>query len=489
MPEKQSVCPALLIQGGASQIAAQFCHSGWKLDPLVRKEAPLYLSEGTSVDLDLAVVGGGLAGLSAAALVARTGRSVVIFEQAGDVGGRAVTQVRQGISFNLGPHALYFLGHAFKLLGELGVSFTGRVPSPGKSCLLTEDGLTPLPHGLASLLRSRLFSLRDKTRLIRFLATLGGLKTFDSNGISLSEWVRSTFGAGNAASFLLALFRVTTYADDADQISAGAALAQLKLALEGNVWYIDGGWQTLIDGLRCGATQAGATIRTGTRVMSVCSGENGLAIGLASGEVVKSRTAIVAVPPKAAVDLLRLAPETSLARWTAGSVPVKAACLDLALDRLERPRNRFALGLDRPFYYSVHSAAAKLAPAGISVLHVMKYLREGTDSHPELIEQELEYLLDRLQPGWRSHTVARRYLPGMTVSHSLPLASEYGLRGRPVVSASGHANVFLAGDWVGPAGMLADASAASARSAAQHALVVLAQTSHAPNREPIHVAR
>ena len=93
-------------------------------------------------------------------------------------------------------------------------------------------------------------------------------------------------------------------------------------------------------------------------------------------------------------------------------MPIKAACLDVALDRLERPRQRFALGLDRPFYYSVHSAAAKLAPEGISVVHVMKYLATTDASSPaESIEQELEGCLDRLQPGWRSHTVARRYLP------------------------------------------------------------------------------
>ena len=84
-------------------------------------------SENGSSDLDLVVVGGGLAGLSAAALVAQAGRSVAVFEQADEVGGRAATQVRQGISFNLGPHALYFLGHAFKLLRELGVSFTGSI--------------------------------------------------------------------------------------------------------------------------------------------------------------------------------------------------------------------------------------------------------------------------------------------------------------------------------------------------------------------------
>ncbi len=134
----------------------------------------------------------------------------------------------------------------------------------------------------------------------------------------------------------------------------------------------------------------------------------------------RSRTAVVAVAPKAACELLGAAANTPLSCWTAGSVPIKAACLDVALDRLERPRERFALGLDRPFYYSVHSAAAKLAPEGISVVHVMKYLGGRADSSAETIEQELESCLDRMQPGWRSHTVTRRYLPGMTVSYSLP---------------------------------------------------------------------
>ena len=178
-----------------------------------------------------------------------------------------------------------------------------------------------------------------------------------------------------------------------------------------------------------------------------------------------------------------------LARWTARSVPIKAACLDVALDRLERPAHRFALGLDRPYYYSVHSAAAKLAPEGISVVHVMKYLRHGAASPAEEIEQELEGCLDRIQPGWRSHTVVRRYLPSMTVSHSLPLASENGLAGRPAVSATGHANVFLAGDWVGPEGLLADAAAASARSAAHHVLAFLPRNQAAMAKEIVDVSR
>ena len=318
------------------------------------------IRETGSTDVDLAVVGGGLAGLSAAALVAQTGQSVILFEQASDVGGRGATQVRQGIYFNLGPHALYCLGQAFRLMRDLEIPFTGNVPSPGKSRLLTSGGRDhPLPRGL---------------------------------------------------------------------------------------------------------------------------------IQMATGEVVRSGTAVVAVAPKTACDLLQLPPDAPLARWTANSMPVRAACLDVALKRLDRPRQRFALGLDRPFYYSVHSAAAKLAPEGTSVVHVMKYLRDESSVQTDAIETELEGCLDRLQPGWRSHTIARRYLPNMTVAHSLPLAREDGLAGQPAVSLAEHPNVFLAGDWVGPEALLADAAAASARSSARHVLAALAQTGAETMRESLHVA-
>ena len=133
---------------------------------------------------------------------------------------------------------------------------------------------------------------------------------------------------------------------------------------------------------------------------------------------------------------------------------------------------RFALGLDEPHYYSVHSTTARLAPDGVVVLHAMRYL--GTGATPaKAVEAELESLLDRMQPGWRAHVVARRFLPGLTVSHSQPRAADGGLAGRPGAVVNGRPGVFLAGDWVGDRGMLADAAAASARAAAQAALASL----------------
>jgi hypothetical protein len=82
--------------------------------------------------------------------------------------------------------------------------------------------------------------------------------------------------------------------------------------------------------------------------------------------------------------------------------------------------------------------------------------------------------------------MARRYLPGMTVAHGLPVGQENGLRGRPNAAVSERPQVFLAGDWVGPAGMLADASVASAAEAARRVLTILERTPSA-DRSSAHV--
>jgi phytoene dehydrogenase-like protein len=443
--------------------------------------------EAPAFQADLIVVGGGLAGLSAAALVARAGRSVIVLEQASRLGGRAATQVRQGIHWNLGPHALYCHGHAFRLLKDLGVTFTGRLPNPGRGLLVGAAASYPLPAGVGSLLGSRWLTIRERWRLIRVLTMLKQVDAHRFDGVPVREWLARTAGAGNLSLLLNALLRLGTYADDPEAISAGAAIAQLKLALAGNVWYIDGGWQTLVDGLRDRAVEHGASVRTGARVVSVRCDSEGVSVQLASGEDLRGRAAILAIEPGKTCDLLELPDDSMLRRWIAASVPVRAAYLDVALSRLPRPDQRFGLGLDRPLYFSVHSAAAKLAPEGIAVVQVMKYLGNDTTTPSQAVEQELEHFLDQLQPDWRQHTLSRRFVPGMTVAHSLPCAVENGLAGRPSVRISERPDVFLAGDWVGPEGLLADAAAASAQEAARSALDLLARRPVA-ERSHVHVA-
>ena len=244
----------------------------------------------------------------------------------------------------------------------------------------------------------------------------------------------------------------------------------------------------MVDGLRDRAIEAGAEIRTGARAESVRSEGGGVSVQLAGGGVLRGRAAVLAVEPDEVIDLLELPEDEPLSRWASGRSRVRAASLDVALDRLPNPETRVAFGLDGPLYYSVHSASAKLAPEGVAVLHVMKYLRDDPAEPAEGVEGELEALLDRLQPGWRTFVVERRFLPAMTVSHALPRADEGGLAARPAVTVRERPDVFLAGDWVGSRGMLADAAAASAEEAAGLVLAALDRDEVRPDRSLSHVA-
>src|SRR5437899_2629571 len=79
--------------------------------------------------LDIAVIGGGLGGLTVAIFLARSGRKVCLFEQTHSLGGRAKTMIHQGFNFNLGAHALYRKGSAMAVLKELGINPEGAKPA------------------------------------------------------------------------------------------------------------------------------------------------------------------------------------------------------------------------------------------------------------------------------------------------------------------------------------------------------------------------
>jgi hypothetical protein len=65
-------------------------------------------------------------------------------------------------------------------------------------------------------------------------------------------------------------------------------------------------------------------------------------------------------------------------------------------------------------------------------------------------------------------------MPSLTVYNALCTAEKGGFAGRPGPAVPGIRGLFVAGDWVGPEGVLADAALASARRAADLAKAVRA---------------
>jgi phytoene dehydrogenase-like protein len=444
------------------------------------------------VSNNVVVVGGGLAGLAASLYLARGGRTVTVFEKRRDLGGRAITSLRQGFRFNLGAHALYRTGAASQVYRELGVPADG-VLAKGRGVAILGGDDHKFPGGFWSILTTSLLSPGAKLKLVGLLLRLRRIDPTPFASMTLRQWLDQNIEDARLREVMEAFFRLFTYADHADRQSAAYALAQAKIALRG-AKYVHEGWQKIVDRIRNSAVTAGVTFVSSARIVGVhhANGEvksvelGGLEFGpdkmdtkaLAMPEMkpedvegarIPASTVILAVDPATAAELID---DANVSREWTSLKPITAACLDVALTALPQPKHTFAIGIDRPLYLSVHSAFAHLAPKGGALIHTAKYLKQerGTlddDSSARRTvtsedERELEDLLDRVQPGWREVLVHRRFLPAMTVANALPEP------GKPRPShVTPIRGLYLAGDWVGSEGLLSDASLASARAAAK----------------------
>ena len=420
-------------------------------------------------NFDAVIIGGGMAGLAAATFLGRQGKSVRLIEQSHELGGRARTRERDGFYLNLGPHALYRSGHGIKILKELGVEPRGRVPSVSGAFAVKGGVKHTFPAGIVSLLTTGLFGLAAKMEAGRLLASLPKIDGDKLMTMSAREWVDGHISHPEVRELILATFRVATYTNAPELMSAGAAIEQLKMALATNVLYLDGGWQTLVEGMIRAAKRAGVVIEMGVKVETVeRDGEGAVsAVRLADAHIYRAPIVVIASSPQVAAGLVDGGERSVLAKWADEAIPVKAACLDVALSRLPVSKATFALGMDKPHYLSVHSAAARLAPEGCALIHAAKYLPPDHGDSPESVERELEQLLDIVQPGWREVVTYRRFLPDMVVMNAIATARGEGTKGRPGPQVEGVPGLFVVGDWVGKDGLLADASLASAKQASE----------------------
>jgi phytoene dehydrogenase-like protein len=69
----------------------------------------------------------------------------------------------------------------------------------------------------------------------------------------------------NFAEIIKTLVRLNTYGNDPNIQSAGSVLRQIYVGSRNGVMYVDGGWQTFVDGLQTAAKNANARIIMGEK--------------------------------------------------------------------------------------------------------------------------------------------------------------------------------------------------------------------------------
>lgn len=368
------------------------------------------------------VAGSGITGLIASIALAKDGHTVTVHEGSAHIGGRARTERRDGYHLNLGPHALYNGGRLHRALTEFGVEVSGKSPKAGG--VAWSDGVAHrLPLSPTGLLTTDLLSVVDKLDAGRLMASLP--RPLPSE--TAQAWCQRVTRRPQVRELLGMLIRLVSYACRLDQVSMNILHPVLLAATTRGVLYVNGGWQTLIDGLAHAAKSHGVTIQCGSRLTSLDA---------------LPGPAVLCIAPQA---VQRLIPE-----WQWSGQAVKASVLDVCLTSTPRPDHRFGLGWDDARYFGMHSATADLAPNSGSMLHVLGYM--GGDE--PIARADLEALMDDRQPGWRDVVHHARYLPAVTVSHAHPNAQRSAHQVRE--------DVWIAGDWVGPTAVLADCAAESA---------------------------
>lgn len=411
--------------------------------------------------VDLQIVGGGLAGLVAANLATDAGLSVRLIEKQRSVGGRANSSIHEGFTVNQGPHALYLTGELNVALKRLQITPSGAQPELKGALGSIGGNVDLLPQGPGSLLKTSLLPARGKRHLATIMAKLPRMKPGPLASCTVDQWLADLTDVPELRTLVGGLVNLSTYNSASHLASADAALAQTQRAMGDGVIYVDGGWETIVAALLTRLAEpiaSGRLERINASAISVRTpqGGNHHIVETADGAYPAANVLLAPGAP-GVVDRL-LGDDTGTLAEAAGP-PVKAAVLDIGVRGV--PEASIHLGLDRGLYYSKHSGAAGMAPAGQTLIALARYVRPGD----ELPAQETKALLlahaeaSGIDPADITMT---RYLHKLTVSWGMPLASRDGLAGRPTPELAGRAGLFIAGDWVGNRGLLADASAASA---------------------------
>lgn len=387
------------------------------------------------------VIGGGPAGLLAAARLADVGVRVIVLEARASLGGRAASDIREGLVLNQGPHALYVGGPAMRELAALGVDPPRWNPVALTGSVFLRDGAV----------RRTLGGLRSTAAIVGLLrsafAEPRGLER-----VSVAEWLEAELRDPAAREATAALVRLTTFVADHEHFSADVAAQQLRLGVKPGVRYLIGGWRWLVDALAALAERRGAELRTRAAVRTLERRAGRWVVATDDSGHEADAVIIAAGPPAAVAKLIG-------ERVTPPGPPAEISSLDLGLRHLPCGRRTFALGIDDPTYMSRHSPPGH---AGGVLMTVASYAAQPLEV--------LEGVADSVQPGWREEVHVHRHLPRMDAVSAVATPEAGGLPGRPGTAVPDAPGLFLAGDWIGPEGWLVDAALASGAAAARAAL-------------------
>ena len=437
------------------------------------------------------MIGGGLAGLSAAIACADAGAEVDLFEARPRLGGATWSFSRNGLAYDNGQHVYLRCCAAYRRFLErldtaalaplegalrIPVYAPGTAGGPPRRALLARDGLPAPLHLARSLLGYSHLGLRDRLGLGRVLGALGALSLADPvlDSETFGAFLRRHGQSDRAIHALFDLIVLPTTNLRSDEVSLALAAKVFKTGLLEEPDAADIGWARAplsavhVDPAHRLLEQLGGRVHRRAKVEAIELAAAAPAAVRVGGEAVACDAVVVAVPQPAAVALL-----DPLGAERPSPLLADEPIIDLhfVFDRrvLDEP---LAAAVGSPVQYVFdRTEASGLTGPGQCIALSVSGAEAEIGERPEVLRTRYLEALGALFPRVRTAEV---------VDFVVSREHEATFRGVPGTAAlrrgveTGHRGVYLAGAWTDtgwPATM--EGAVRSGTRAAWHALVGL----------------
>lgn len=357
----------------------------------------------------VAVIGGGLAGITAALRLADAGREVTLFERRPVLGGLTHSFRRGELDVDNGQHVFLRCCTSYRaLLDRLGV--TGKValqhrldipvrsPLASRAARLRRNALPAPLHLGASLLRYPLLDPGQRLRFVRAALALRHVDRTDpaTDARAFGDWLREHGQDARAIAALWDLVGIATLNAPAERASLALAAMVFQVGLLTRAGAADIGWSLVplgeLHGEAAGRClrDAGARVVTGNRVGRIEPRGHGWLVGVGGEEHVVDQV-VLAVPPPVAEGLLPPGSVPMPPGWSArlGSSPIVNAHVVLDRRVMTEP---FVAGVGTPVQWVFdRTVQSGLTGGG-------QYLAMSLSAADELIDVPVGTLRERLLP-------------------------------------------------------------------------------------------
>jgi 15-cis-phytoene desaturase len=419
---------------------------------------------------DAVIVGGGLAGLTAAAYLSKKGKKVVVLER-GNLGGRAVTLKIKGFAFNFGAHAIYGRDTSVlrKLEKELDIRIDWRDFEPRKAKYDVGDKLTDVPANIQGLFSTSVLNSLGKVKFtFEIFKTMLHMEKGHPH-LSIEKWMEEKHISEDVKNMMLTLASSNFFTREPERIRSDVFFNYYQRLFTTNkpVAYIGGGWQALINELVRVIEENGGTIVTKAKAESI-SAENSRVTAVHTTQgTFEGREFLFCIPPK---ELEKIVTDTKIEHFIkqySSYEPSYVYVYDIGLEkRIDVPYTYIYDKQNKMFITDISHYDETCVPEGGQLLQAIAYMTEEDLQDKDKVQEyheKIEALYDKHFAGWRDRLVVPRVSKRAVAQEIKWTMNQEAM---PLYLPD-YRNVFFAGDWCEGKGQLSELSFHSAYEASK----------------------